>query len=91
MTVNLIILVLLTLDWFCSSINAQLLFDFMQPPIVDTVRFHSEYDFIVIGAGSGGCVMANRLSENRDWKVLLLEAGNEESDFLTDVPLTGKF
>ena len=45
----------------------------------------SSYDYIIIGAGSAGCVLATRLSEDANVSVLLIEAGGGKSLFV-DMP-----
>ena len=45
------------------------------------------YDFVILGAGSAGCVLANRLSANPDFNVCLVEAGSKDTDIRLHVPL----
>jgi choline dehydrogenase len=47
----------------------------------------SEFDYVIVGAGSAGCVLANRLSADGKYSVLLLEAGPKDSNIWIHVPL----
>ncbi|CAH0747520.1 unnamed protein product [Diatraea saccharalis] len=49
-----------------------------------------EFDFVIVGAGSAGCVLANRLTELQNWRVLLIEAGGNEN-FFSDIPIFASF
>lgn len=44
------------------------------------------WDYIIVGAGSSGCVVARRLAENKNLRVLVLEAGEKASDFWVSTP-----
>ncbi|XP_067014665.2 glucose dehydrogenase [FAD, quinone]-like [Anabrus simplex] len=71
------------------SIYREVMTQSIKEPRDDPVNL-PEYDFIIVGAGTAGCVLASRLTEIAGWEVLLLEAGREEN-FVMDIPIVATF
>jgi len=55
--------------------------------MIDPTTIDGEYDYIVVGAGSAGCVLANRLSADSSSRVLLLEAGGNDNWIWYHIPV----
>jgi choline dehydrogenase len=51
------------------------------------MRAFGSFDYVIVGAGSAGCLLASRLSKNPENRVLLLEAGGRDDWFWIDIPV----
>src|ERR1700709_303865 len=58
-----------------------------RPRNIWSAPMDSEFDYVIVGAGSAGCVLANRLSADGKNSVLLLEAGPKDTNLWIHVPL----
>jgi choline dehydrogenase len=59
----------------------------LEKTVVHSIELDGDYDYIVVGAGSAGCVVANRLSINRKSRVLVLEAGGNDNWIWFHIPV----
>ena len=79
-------------SWARSSFLLLLAYVFLRALLWDPSNFPystldvKEYDYVIVGGGSAGCVLANRLSENPNITVLLLEAGGPDKKREIHVP-----
>ena len=55
--------------------------------MTDDINSADDYDYVIVGAGSAGCVLANRLSADPDQRVLLLEAGGRDNYIWIHIPI----
>ena len=59
----------------------------MAEAVKDAVRDEGRYDYIVVGAGTAGCVLANRLTQDPATRVLLIEAGGSDNYHWVHIPV----
>ncbi|KAJ7878659.1 aryl alcohol oxidase [Mycena leptocephala] len=64
------------------ALGIQLCTGIILDDIVDLERLKLKFDFIIVGGGTAGSVIANRLSENPNYSILVLEAGGSNADVL---------
>jgi choline dehydrogenase len=59
----------------------------LEKKVVSSIELDGDYDYVVVGAGSAGCVVANRLSTNPKNRVLVLEAGGNDNWIWLHIPV----